>query len=194
MTVSHVCDKFSANTSFRVIKSDLTTLRNHLGTLSVIGYNPPQQYIHILNTENDENARNYSWQIEVKHVMKMRDKLEAQLAEISEIILKISQAVHHLDIGDIRINQHNIKNVRDVVKNELRTYDADKTGHTDYALEASGGAIISIRDTRPYVAGSTSLLTIFGISICHPQYTPQSIIQVTIIYFPNLIIDLYYKI
>ncbi|KAK0098543.1 hypothetical protein PV326_007003 [Microctonus aethiopoides] len=153
MTVSHVCDKFSADSSFRVIKSDLTTLRNHLGTLS----------------------------IEVKHVMKMRDKLESQLAEINEIILKVSQAIHQLDVGDIRIDQHNIKNVRDVVKNELRTYDADKTGRTDYALKASGGAIISIRDTRPYEAGSTSSLTVFGISICHPQNTPQSIIQTSVL-------------
>lgn len=28
--------------------------------------------------------------------------------------------------------------VRNMVKNELQTYDADKTGRTDYALESSG--------------------------------------------------------
>lgn len=28
--------------------------------------------------------------------------------------------------------------VKDMVRNELQTYDADKTGRTDYALESSG--------------------------------------------------------
>ncbi|XP_026825511.1 uncharacterized protein LOC105285208 [Ooceraea biroi] len=31
--------------------------------------------------------------------------------------------------------------VKNMVKNELQTYDADKTGRTDYALESSGFAI-----------------------------------------------------
>lgn len=30
--------------------------------------------------------------------------------------------------------------VKNMVKNELQTYDADKTGRTDYALESSGSA------------------------------------------------------
>lgn len=36
MSVSHVCDKYSANSSFKVIRSDLVDLRAHLNTLSVI--------------------------------------------------------------------------------------------------------------------------------------------------------------
>lgn len=31
-----------------------------------------------------------------------------------------------------------LETVKDMVKNELQTYDADKTGRTDYALESSG--------------------------------------------------------
>ncbi|XP_043260241.1 SUN domain-containing protein 1-like [Colletes gigas] len=66
--------------------------------------------------------------------------------------------------------------VRDLVKSELQTYDADKTGRTDYALGSSGGAILSTRDTETYSAGAP-VLKLFGIPICQQQNTPQSIIQ-----------------
>lgn len=36
MSVSHLCDKYSASASFKMIKADLRNLRAHLGTLSVI--------------------------------------------------------------------------------------------------------------------------------------------------------------
>lgn len=36
MSVSHLCDKYSASSSFKMIKADLGNLRIHLETLSVI--------------------------------------------------------------------------------------------------------------------------------------------------------------
>lgn len=39
MSVSHLCDKYSASASFNIVKADLRSLRTHLGTLSVIFYN-----------------------------------------------------------------------------------------------------------------------------------------------------------
>lgn len=36
MSVSHLCDKYSASTTFKIIRSDLVNLRAHLNTLSVI--------------------------------------------------------------------------------------------------------------------------------------------------------------
>lgn len=35
MSVSHLCDKYSASTTFKVISADLGNLKAHLGTLSV---------------------------------------------------------------------------------------------------------------------------------------------------------------
>jgi len=35
-----------------------------------------------------------------------------------------------------------LENVKNMVKSELETYDADKTGKTDYALESSGSVTI----------------------------------------------------
>lgn len=36
MSISHLCDKYSASASFKLIKADLGNLRAHLETLSVI--------------------------------------------------------------------------------------------------------------------------------------------------------------
>jgi len=36
MSVSHLCDKYSTSTSFRIIQADLENLKDHLETLSVI--------------------------------------------------------------------------------------------------------------------------------------------------------------
>ncbi|XP_076757221.1 klaroid protein-like [Xylocopa sonorina] len=66
--------------------------------------------------------------------------------------------------------------VLEMVRSELRTYDADKTGKTDYALESSGGAILSTRNTVTHSAGAP-VLKLFGIPICQQQNTPQTIIQ-----------------
>lgn len=38
--------------------------------------------------------------------------------------------------------------VKDLVRAELQTYDADKTGRTDFALESSGSRL----ESRPLVA------------------------------------------
>lgn len=35
------------------------------------------------------------------------------------------------------------ESVKNMVRSELQTYDADKTGRTDYALESSGSALSS---------------------------------------------------
>ena len=40
--------------------------------------------------------------------------------------------------------------VREIVKEAIKIYDADKTGRVDYALESAGGQIISTRCTQKY--------------------------------------------
>ncbi|XP_025163465.1 SUN domain-containing protein 1-like isoform X2 [Harpegnathos saltator] len=66
--------------------------------------------------------------------------------------------------------------VKNMVKSELETYDADKTGRTDYALENSGGEILSTRDTELYSTGA-SVLNFFGTPRCQQQNTPRAVIQ-----------------
>ncbi|CAK9826895.1 Klaroid protein [Anthophora retusa] len=157
MSVSHLCDKYSASATFQIIRSDLVNLRMHLNTLSM----------------------------EVKNVMETRDDLKSKLKEVGYVIPKMSEAILYLrnEVSE-GMEQHtkalmkamSPDTVRDLVRSELQTYDADKTGRTDYALESSGGAILSMRNTETYSAGAP-VLKIFGIPICQQQNVPQAIIQ-----------------
>ncbi|XP_076242500.1 tetratricopeptide repeat protein 39C [Calliopsis andreniformis] len=157
MSVSHLCDKYSASTAFRIIRSDLVNLRSHLNTLSM----------------------------EVKNVMKTRDDLKSKLKEVGYVIPKMSEAILYLrnEVSEgmdthtkALLKAMSPDSVRDLVRSELQTYDADKTGRTDYALGSSGGAILTTRNTETYSAGAP-VLKLFGIPLCQQQNTPQTVIQ-----------------
>ncbi|KAH0945100.1 hypothetical protein HN011_010092 [Eciton burchellii] len=151
MSVSHLCDKYSTSTSFRIIQADLENLKNNLETLS----------------------------LEVKNVIEIRDELNSKLQEVSDVIPKISEVIQNLrnevseEMNMVPISLENVKNM---VKSELETYDADKTGKTDYALESSGGTILSTRDTESYSIGAP-VLKLFGIPLCQQHNTPRAVIQ-----------------
>ncbi|XP_053977469.1 tetratricopeptide repeat protein 39C-like [Hylaeus volcanicus] len=157
MSVSHLCDKYSASKTFKIIRSDLVNLRVHLNTLSM----------------------------EVKNVMETRDDLKSKLKEVGHVIPKMSEAILYLrnEVSEgmdthtrALLKAMSPESVKNLVRSELQTYDADKTGMTDYALGSSGGAILSTRDTETYSAGAP-VLKLFGIPLCQQQNTPQAIIQ-----------------
>ncbi|XP_025073446.1 SUN domain-containing protein 2-like [Pogonomyrmex barbatus] len=159
MSVSHLCDKYSASASFNMIKADLGNLRSHLGTLA----------------------------LEVKNVIEMRDELKSKLREVGSVIPKMSEAILNLrnEVSEeMNLHTRNLlkalspETVRNMIKSELQMYDADKTGRTDYALESSGGMILSTRNTEPYTIGAP-VLNLFGIPLCQQQNTPRAVIQVT---------------
>ncbi|KAL2717781.1 tetratricopeptide repeat protein 39C-like [Vespula squamosa] len=123
--------------------------------------------------------------MEVKNVLETRDNLQNKLKEVGCAIPKISEAILKLrdEVTEgIGIHTENMikvlspESVRKMVRSELQIYDADKTGMTDYALETSGGIILSTRNTEDYTAGSPGL-TLFGIPICIQQNTPRAVIQ-----------------
>lgn len=63
-----------------------------------------------------------------------------------------------------------------IVKDALAVYDADKTGLVDYALESSGGQVLSTRCTESYNA-RTAELSILGIPLWYPSNTPRTVIS-----------------
>ncbi|XP_053685075.1 klaroid protein [Sabethes cyaneus] len=68
--------------------------------------------------------------------------------------------------------------VRRIVRDALRIYDADKTGLVDYALESAGGQILSTRCTENYQSSSAQI-SIFGIPLWYPTNTPRTVISPT---------------
>ncbi|XKL60097.1 hypothetical protein PGB90_001113 [Kerria lacca] len=65
--------------------------------------------------------------------------------------------------------------VKEVVRKALEIYDADKTGQADYALESSGGIILSTRCTETKTANAQ--FSIFGIPLWHISRSPRTVIQ-----------------
>nr|XP_012233566.1 PREDICTED: SUN domain-containing protein 2-like [Linepithema humile] len=157
-----------------MIKADLGNLRIHLGTLS----------------------------LEVKNIMEIRDELKSKLKEVGSVIPKMSEAILNLrnEVSEeMSLHTKNLlkalspETVKNMMRNELQTYDADKTGRTDYALESSenahllgasslrrflttGGSILSTRNTESYSTGAP-VLNLFGIPLCQQQNTPRAVIQ-----------------
>ena len=64
----------------------------------------------------------------------------------------------------------------DIVKNKLVTYDADKTGQFDFALESAGGLIESTRCTKTYDKAS-AVYTVWGIPIWSESTDPRMILR-----------------
>lgn len=65
--------------------------------------------------------------------------------------------------------------VKGVVRKALEVYDADKTGLADYALESSGGIVLSTRCTETKTANAQ--FSIFGIPLWHTSRSPRTVIQ-----------------
>lgn len=66
--------------------------------------------------------------------------------------------------------------VREIVKEALRIYDADKTGRVDYALESAGGQIISTRCTQKYDI-KTRAFKLLAFTLYHENNNPRTVIQ-----------------
>ncbi|XP_062540501.1 klaroid protein isoform X2 [Armigeres subalbatus] len=80
--------------------------------------------------------------------------------------------------GDGRGGSLTENDVRRIVRDALRIYDADKTGLVDYALESAGGQILSTRCTENYQTQSAQI-SIFGIPLWYPTNTPRTVISPT---------------
>ncbi|CEF69381.1 Sperm-associated antigen 4 [Strongyloides ratti] len=66
--------------------------------------------------------------------------------------------------------------VHDLIISLLEKYDHDKTGLADYALESSGGSIVSTRCTKQYNVQSR-IESLWGIPLWYVSYSPRTVIQ-----------------
>ncbi|XP_012243955.1 uncharacterized protein LOC100741474 isoform X2 [Bombus impatiens] len=66
--------------------------------------------------------------------------------------------------------------VREIVKEAIKIYDADKTGRVDYALESAGGQIISTRCTQKYDI-KTRVVKLLAFTLYHENNNPRTVIQ-----------------
>ncbi|XP_020708923.1 klaroid protein-like isoform X2 [Athalia rosae] len=137
----------------------------------------------------------------IKNLFIAKNDLEARIADINSTLQVNVQEVHNLAekvMADItsQINLHMLasddggdkrsggdgsgglteRDVRRIVTNALKIYDADKTGRVDYALESAGGQVISTRCTQKYNL-DTRAYTIYGYVLFYQNTNPQTVIQ-----------------
>lgn len=67
--------------------------------------------------------------------------------------------------------------VREIVKEAIKIYDADKTGRVDYALESAGGQIISTRCTQKYDIKTRAFKVLAFFTLYHENNNPRTVIQ-----------------
>nr|XP_023023015.1 uncharacterized protein LOC111511235 [Leptinotarsa decemlineata] len=64
--------------------------------------------------------------------------------------------------------------IKNIINQELTKFSSDKTGRTDFALEASGGKIINLSsDTENFDYAKT----LFGITLCEGMHGPRAMLQ-----------------
>uniref|UniRef100_A0A914DYN0 SUN domain-containing protein n=1 Tax=Acrobeloides nanus TaxID=290746 RepID=A0A914DYN0_9BILA len=102
-------------------------------------------------------------------------------------LLKLDKDIDRLNISTAqeilalkqKLETHEAKyleDVRNLIRQYIQKYDADKTGMPDYALESSGAFIISTRNTVPYKEPSKRA-SIWGIPLYYTNVNPRSVIQ-----------------
>ncbi|XP_071443509.1 klaroid protein-like [Hetaerina americana] len=109
-----------------------------------------------------------------------REKAILELREILTVLKKQDSLQPSLQISNECNNHENFNQFKlDLMKyvdDQFTKYDADKTGLPDYALETSGGSIVSTRCTETYQA-KTAVFSLFGIPLWSPSINPRKIIQ-----------------
>lgn len=91
---------------------------------------------------------------------------------MDRITKELEERIKKASWGEIKSDSLTDEYVRKIVADALAIYDADKTGLVDYAMEPSGGQVISTRCTESYNA-RTSVLSIFGIPIWFPSHSAR---------------------
>ncbi|KAI4456137.1 sad1/unc-84-like protein-related [Holotrichia oblita] len=98
----------------------------------------------------------------------LMDKVTAKILELNVQISKANDG----ETSSINFSDEHIKKL---VGEALAVYDADKTGLVDFALESSGGHVISTRCTESYQV-KTAILSIFSVPIYYPTNSPRTAI------------------
>nr|CAI5820565.1 unnamed protein product [Callosobruchus analis] len=112
----------------------------------------------------EDNSRILMDAVTSRIKMEMDEKMQSYKADI---LLKQKTDVSFKGLPDERVKQ--------IVKEALDIYDADKTGLVDYAMETMGGQILTTRCTENYHYGK-AVVSVLGVPLWYPTNTPRTVI------------------
>ncbi|TKR93056.1 hypothetical protein L596_007588 [Steinernema carpocapsae] len=113
--------------------------------------------------------------------MLMASKISEQNSLFAKEIERIKQEKETVIVSpevsrEFSLSEVDLGRIQKMIANSIDTYDADKTGMPDYALESAGGSVISTRCTETYNEKSR-LESIYGFPLWYSSYSPRSVIQ-----------------
>ncbi|XP_067005073.2 SUN domain-containing protein 3 [Anabrus simplex] len=151
---------------------------NHL----MLPYNPPPNVERLKLERNQDinQLKDLVSNLQEKLSVKM-DIYSHQYNILREKMQTISDAVNSIK-GNVQNHNSRSTDLNNVcakkLVEEISTYDADKMGIADYALESSGGSILSTPDTKLY--SFDSWITIWNIPLWATQRSARNIIQASV--------------
>lgn len=126
-----------------------------------------------MNTIIEERLHKFQNQYEKQ----LELELERQKSNLIDLIQR--EVVQHQSIesnNDQHVQGNNSIKVEEMIRLAIAKYDADKTGETDYALESSGGYVVSTRCSETYELNYASY-KVFGLTLWRSRNSPRVVIQ-----------------
>lgn len=173
-------DQQSAESNLRAIESFKQELRQSFSALNQrIDRVETQLKVHLQQQEQlSQRLDQVKAAADPKVHAKRIDQIVAELSSYKVQIDKLSsQFSSRFSLssanGDVNCQ---FDDIRQLIKEALATYDADKTGIVDYASEFAGGEIVSTGCTESYDLKGASY-KILGLPIWSPPNIPRFVIQ-----------------
>ncbi|KRZ15430.1 Mitochondrial uncoupling protein 4 [Trichinella zimbabwensis] len=101
------------------------------------------------------------------------NSVDLKLRELSAVCQREQTSVEVSKIDGISVS---VSDVDARINLALKRYDADRTMMPDFALESSGGSVLSIRCTETYDQ-RVRVVTLFGIPLYYKAFSPRIVIQ-----------------
>ncbi|XP_003378612.1 conserved hypothetical protein [Trichinella spiralis] len=101
------------------------------------------------------------------------NSLDLKLRELSSVCQREQTSVEVSKISGVSVS---VSDVDARINLALKRYDADRTMMPDFALESSGGSVLSIRCTETYDQ-RVRVVTLFGIPLYYKAFSPRIVIQ-----------------
>ncbi|KRY57820.1 Mitochondrial uncoupling protein 4 [Trichinella britovi] len=101
------------------------------------------------------------------------NSLDLKLRELSTVCQREQTSVEVSKINGVSVS---VSDVDAKINLALKRYDADRTMMPDFALESSGGSVLSIRCTETYDQ-RVRVVTLFGIPLYYKAFSPRIVIQ-----------------